>query len=123
MAVDGHECLNFFLGFQVRVVIMLRHHTGDGVLPFRGDKQNGALQPGQHREEQVEQDVGVGIPSLRCQNQSINSGLDDHEADETSDEGPASHPVPHEVGGSLAFGQRVFMLLVPSLVFISHGST
>lgn len=49
---------------HVRFVVVLCHCGRYRILTFRSDEQDRPLQTGQHRQEKVEQDIGVRIPSL-----------------------------------------------------------
>jgi hypothetical protein len=43
------------------------HFRGDRILPLRRDQQRRGLDTGEHREEQVQQDVGAGVEGLVMQ--------------------------------------------------------
>src|SRR5664280_1305473 len=85
----------------------------DRVGPFGGDEQCRCLDTSEHRQEQVQQYIRVGVEGL-----VVNDSLEEvrvagrpenHDAEEREDEGPGPHDVAHAVGGALAQGQILLM--------------
>ena len=90
------------------------------------------LHPGEHREEEVQQDEGIGIEGLvvkhALDDDDVDDGPDDHHREEAEDEGPGAHHAAHAVGGALTESELVARahpgVLVPVRLpaGLSHGA-
>jgi hypothetical protein len=83
----------------------------DRVGPLGRDQKRRALDAGEHREKEVQQDVGVGVERLVIEDvlneQCVREGPQNHDREEGEHERPRAHHVAHLVGGSLAEGEIV----------------
>jgi hypothetical protein len=56
---------------HVGVVVVLRYRRGDRVLALGGDKQDSALEPGQHGEQEVQKNLGIRVPGVVRQRSGV----------------------------------------------------
>jgi hypothetical protein len=78
------------------------HLRRDGIRSLGGNQKSGSLNACEHREEEVQQNVGIRIESLVMKDVLEEKGIDqrpdDHDGEEGENEGPRSHYVSHPVG-------------------------
>ena len=85
---------------------------GNRIGAFGGDQEGSRLDTGQHGQEQVEQDVGIGIePVLAVGPAQIEDRVgdrpEDHHGEETEHEGPRAHHAAHAVRRPLTNGELI----------------
>ena len=87
------------------------------VLAHHDDRR---LNGGEHGEEEVEQDEGIGVPGLAVHGNQDNAedNVTGHRGEEEDDEGPGTAEAGDVVGDALAEG----LLLVNEFVGITHGT-
>jgi hypothetical protein len=121
LAVDRHQLFDLRLGTDVGLIVVLRHGSRDRVLPFCGNQQDSALKASEHRQEEVQQNVRVGIPASVDEEHRIQRSPEHHEDDKAGDKPPTAHAVSHDVSGALARTERLLVLLMPIGDLFGHS--
>jgi hypothetical protein len=99
--------LDFGFGADVDLVVEFAADAVFGVLAVLAHHDDGGLDAGEHGEEEIEQDEGVGIPGAVLEG-DVDPGVGDEDEAEEDDEGPGAAEAGYGVGEALAEGGFFF---------------
>ena len=105
------DVLNFSLRAAINLVVQLAANAIFQVLPILAHHDDRRLNRGQHRQEQIQQDEWIRIPSGSSQD-DVGGDIRDEHRKADNDERPRAAEVSHGVGDAVAKGQVLFNDLV-----------